>query len=76
MRKNLGLKKVRMKPVSQICALILIFSFTEIDFVANSTPTVVLLSKENSSCVNLLNKFVFPTAESPSKFFNKNFIAK
>lgn len=50
--------------VSQIWALI-VFPSTWMLLVANSTPMVLLLSKLNSFLVNLDNKLLFPTPESP-----------
>ena len=58
-------KKIEL-PVSQIWALMTEF-LTLTHFEENSTPTVALESKMNSSLVKRERILVFPTLESPIK---------
>jgi hypothetical protein len=53
-------------PVSQICALTVLPS-TAMLRVANSTPMVLLLSRENSLRVKRLSRFDLPVPESPMR---------
>ena len=52
--------------VSQICALITWPDSVVIVLVANSTPIVVLDSRENSFLEKRVNRLVLPTPESPT----------